>query len=119
MKRTLAIVAGLAVLALVVVVFWASQGPSASTGLSRPSLLKSAMTNSMELVRKEFTGGVGVMLREETGAGLVKIQGVGVGSPGEQAGLRVNDIITSVDGWPTAGKPLTQITERIRGYTAN
>ena len=76
------------------------------------------MTNSMELVRKEITGGVGVMLTTGPGVGQVMIQGVGVGSPGEQAGLRVGDVIVEVDGWPTTGKPLMEITERIRGYTA-
>jgi membrane-associated protease RseP (regulator of RpoE activity) len=120
MHRTFLIAGCAVVIAAIVFVFWRVQPrPATSSGLAPAGgTFRSVMTNSVGLVKKEITGGVGVMLREEPGSGQTVIQGVGVGSPGEQAGLRVGDVIAWVDGWPTAGRPLTEITERIRGFTA-
>jgi len=119
MRRTVVIAGCIALIAATLFVVWIAQprpAMSSGSGLFRETL-RSAMTNSVELVKKEITGGVGIMVMNQPGGELV-IRGVGVGSPGEQAGLNVGDIIIRVNDWPTAGHTLQENIERVRGYTA-
>lgn len=58
-------------------------------------------------------GGVGMVLKIEDG----QLRGIRVmpGTPAAAAGLQRNDRIMAVDGWPTAGQPLDEVVQRIRG----
>jgi carboxyl-terminal processing protease len=47
--------------------------------------------------------------------GLPLIVGVFRGSPAEEAGLRTGDVVTAVDGRPTAGEDLDDVVEWVRG----
>src|SRR5262245_8434512 len=109
MRRIVLIAGSVVLIAIIVFASWATQSHRATAPSGNDpmrEIVRSAMTNSMALMKKEFTGGVGVMLRTGPGPTETMIQGVGVGSPGEQAGLRVGDIIVRVNDWPTAGRPL-------------
>ncbi len=107
------IVAGLALW------FWNSrhhqQGRPASPAFVAP--LQSVLTNAVQSAKNHITGGVGVILRMDPASGLPIVQGVGVGSPAEAAGLHVGDLITQLNGMATAGQPLRQIVETFRGFT--
>ena len=52
------------------------------------------------------------MVPQQTLVGHVQIMGVADGSPADEAGVRVGDIIAAVDGRPVANIP--EVTERIR-----
>ena len=99
--------------------FWNSrshhQGQPASSPFAGP--LQAVLTNAVQSTKNHITGGVGVILRMDSASGLPIIQGVGVGSPAEAAGLRVGDLITQLNGSATAGQPLRQIVETFRGFT--
>jgi carboxyl-terminal processing protease len=56
-------------------------------------------------------GGIGVRPKRPG----VTVAEVFPGSPAEAAGVLVGDMITSVDGQPTAGRTLDQVTQQIRG----
>jgi carboxyl-terminal processing protease len=43
------------------------------------------------------------------------ITGVTHNSPAAAAGLKATDVITAIDGWDTAGKPLGEVMQRLRG----
>ena len=58
--------------------------------------------------------GIGVQV-DETDDGRVRIVGVFRDSPADRAGLRPGDMITAVDGDPTAGESLDSVIARIRG----
>jgi len=79
--------------------------------------LHSALTNPVEFAKSRLTGGVGLILRADSATGSPIVQGVGVGSPAETAGLRIGDLIIRIDGSPTQGKPLAQVVQDIRGFT--
>lgn len=57
--------------------------------------------------------GVGFMLRPSNGR--PKVYSVIEGSPADKAGVKKNDIVMSVDGYNTKGKPLDTVVGRIRG----
>jgi carboxyl-terminal processing protease len=71
----------------------------------------------VEFAKNRVTGGVGVMLRVEPGTGLPMVQGVGVGSPAEAAGLHVGDVIMEVNGQAITNQSLRQVVEAFRGFT--
>ena len=58
--------------------------------------------------------GIGVRI-DPTDEGLPKIVGVFKDSPAERAGLKVNDVITAVDGTATAGKTIDEVATLVRG----
>jgi carboxyl-terminal processing protease len=58
-----------------------------------------------------------MQLMMDASTGLPKVAGVLPGSPAESAGLRAGDFLLKVEGQPTAGQPLAQVTEEIRGLT--
>jgi carboxyl-terminal processing protease len=70
----------------------------------------------VEFAKKEFTGGVGVMMRMDQTTGLPRVQGVSVGSPADKAGLQSGDLILEVNGVATSGQSLKQVVESIRGF---
>lgn len=47
--------------------------------------------------------------------GQILVVGVIEGGPAENAGLRIHDMIVSVDGEPTAGEELESVVSRLRG----
>jgi C-terminal processing protease CtpA/Prc len=57
--------------------------------------------------------GVGIVIEER--GGRVVINEVLENSPASEAGLRGGDVILAVDGMPTAGLPLDQVSQMIRG----
>ena len=105
--------------AVVVFAFWASS--SLWQRRADPSkfrdTLHSALTNPVEFAKSQVTGGVGVLLRADSATGFPIVQGIGVGSPAERAGLRVGDVIIQVNGLATKGQPMAQIVDAIRGFT--
>lgn len=58
---------------------------------------------------------VGIGVEVDARDGVITVIKPIEGSPAERAGLRAGDKIYGVDGWPTRGKPLDQVVERIRG----
>ena len=63
-------------------------------------------------VGNEFVG-VGIVIEDK--AGQVVITEVVEESPASEAGLRAGDIIQAVDGAPTVGRSLEQVSQMIRG----
>ncbi|MGC4122684.1 MAG: carboxypeptidase regulatory-like domain-containing protein [Myxococcales bacterium] len=68
--------------------------------------------NRNEDAEREFAG-VGMTLSGRNGA--VQVVEVFEGGPAREAGIRPGDLVTSVDGAPTAGMPLNDVIARIRG----
>lgn len=62
--------------------------------------------------KPEFAG-VGMTLSARDGA--VVVEDVFQGGPAREAGLRPGDLLVQVDGVPTAGASLTEVTGRVRG----
>lgn len=58
-------------------------------------------------------GGIGIRFQARNG--LFRITEVMEGTPAETAGLAIDDRITHIDGAPTAGLPLKDVIERLRG----
>ena len=92
-----------------------ASGPAAGSNALTPVGLAAA--NSLAAIKREFTGGVGLQLMMDVSAGLPKVAGVIRGSPAESAGLRAGDLILNVDEQATAGQPLAQVVEELRGLT--
>ena len=119
MNRTARVVAAVLVAAAVLLAVWMAEcaaqkrAPSSSFGHA----VQSALTNPVEFAKNRVTGGVGVMLRVEPGTGLPMIQGIGVGSPAEAAGLHVGDVIMKVNGQAITNQSLRQVVEAFRGFT--
>jgi S1-C subfamily serine protease len=89
--------------------------PSSKFGLS----VQSAVSDPVEFARNRVTGGVGVILRIDSPTGLPIVQGVGVGSPAEAAGLHVGDVILEVNGRATTNLLLAQVVDIFRGFIIN
>lgn len=92
-----------------------ASGPAAGPNALTPVGLAAA--NSLAAIKREFTGGVGLLLTMDVSAGLPKVAGVIHGSPAESAGLRAGDLILNVDEQATTGQTLAQVLEEIRGLT--
>lgn len=62
-------------------------------------------------------GGIGAVPRKkrEGGEERILITDLLEGGPGDKAGMKVKDEITSVDGMPTRGKSLSDVVGKIRG----
>lgn len=60
-------------------------------------------------------GGIGVMIEPDSSSGCVHVTFVVPGTPAEQAGLRVGDVITAVNGAPTKGLSVDAVSMRLRG----
>jgi membrane-associated protease RseP (regulator of RpoE activity) len=83
----------------------AAAPPPPTSGLAAP----------IDYVRSRVTGGVGVMLSADPTVGLPRVQGVVPGSPAEKAGLLSGDYILQINDQPTAGLPLAQVVNTMRG----
>lgn len=59
--------------------------------------------------------GISAILRRVPDDGKIHVVGVIEGGPAEKAGLRINDVIVSVDGEPTSGEELESVVARLRG----
>jgi len=57
--------------------------------------------------------GVGIVIEDKNGQ--VVITDVLEDSPASEAGLRAGDVVTAVDGTPTTGRTLEQVSQMIRG----
>jgi carboxyl-terminal processing protease len=57
--------------------------------------------------------GIGVLLSDSSGA--LVVTRVIAGSPAAEAGIKMGDVITAVDGVPTAGWTLDQLSIKVRG----
>ena len=119
MNRTvrLAIVAlGAAVILLAV---WITQRlahqrtPSSSFGRA----FQTALTNPVEFAKRSVTGDTGLLLRLEPGTGRILVQGVGVGSPAEAAGLRAGDLLVDINDQSVTNQSLRQVVDTLRGFT--
>lgn len=62
---------------------------------------------------REGYGGIGITIRSEKG--VTRIITVMPGTPGQQAGLRDNDVIAAIAGVPVKGMTLRNIVQRLRG----
>ncbi len=62
---------------------------------------------------REGFGGIGVRVAIE--AAGVRVSSVMNGSPGDQAGLKPNDLITQIDGTSVVGTELQTIIQKLRG----
>jgi C-terminal processing protease CtpA/Prc len=119
MNRTVRLSLAVFILAAVLLTVWMAQRltrgrtPSSSFGHA----VQSALTNPVEFAKSRVTGGVGVILRVEPGTRMPVVQGVGVGSPAEAAGLHVGDVILEVNGLTTTNQSLRQVVETFRGFT--
>jgi S1-C subfamily serine protease len=118
MHRGIRIVVIVAIALALGLAFLASQfhaGLSSQPGQAQGPL-QSALTKPLEFAKKEFTGGVGVMMSMDPKTGLPRVQGVSVGSPADKAGLQSGDLILEVNGVATSGRKLAQVVESIRGF---
>jgi membrane-associated protease RseP (regulator of RpoE activity) len=130
MNRWLRVFSIIAVVVAVVLLVWRAKtaahvvfasgnaiasGPAA--GSNAQTAVGLAAANSLAAIKRVFTGGVGLQLTVDGSAGLPRVVGVLRGSPAESAGLRAGDVILNVDDRATAGQPLAQVMEEIRGLT--
>jgi C-terminal processing protease CtpA/Prc len=90
-----------------------ASGPAVGSNVQTPISLAAA--NSLAKIKREFTGGVGMAMKMDVSTGLPIAVEVLRGSPAESAGLRAGDIILKVGDRATAGQPLLQVVEEIRG----
>jgi C-terminal processing protease CtpA/Prc len=121
MNRTVRLSLVVLVVAAVISTLWMAQriarkrAPSSSLGHA----LQSALTNPVEFAKNRVTGGVGLMLRAGPATGPPVVQGLGVGSPAEAAGLHVGDVILEVNGQSTTTQSLRQVVDTFRGFVGN
>ena len=85
---------------------------------SMKETVEAVVTNPVEFAKNRLTGGVGVQLTADPASGLPSIRATSAGSPADRSGLRAGDIITKVDGLGTKGRPIFQVAESIRGFSA-
>jgi C-terminal processing protease CtpA/Prc len=91
---------------------------SHNTESSGSPALEALTTHPLDYAKSRITGGVGVLIVVDTATGLPRIHAMSTDSPALNSGLREGDIITKVDGLSTTGRPLMQVTETIRGFSA-
>jgi C-terminal processing protease CtpA/Prc len=119
MNRTARLSVAVLILAIVLLTVWMvrrlarERAPSSSFGHA----VQSALTNPVEFAKNRVTGGVGLLLVVEPGTGRPMVQGVGVGSPAEAAGLHVGDVIMEVNRQAITNQSLRQVVETFRGFT--
>lgn len=109
----------IAVAILVLLALWIGKllHRSDSSPAGMPGPVHSAVSGTVEFVKSRVTGGVGVALTLDTATRSPKVNSVLPGSPAERAGLLPGDIIVKVGDRATAGLPLTQVVDAIRGFT--
>jgi PDZ domain len=104
---------------IVVLLLWGTgilpRGSSA--GSQPPATLPSAIASIEEFVKNRVTGGIGAALAMDGSNRFPVVMTVLPGSPAEKAGLHPRDVITRLGDWPTAGQPLAQVVEKLRGIT--
>jgi C-terminal processing protease CtpA/Prc len=83
-----------------------------------PSQAQQVISNSVELVKSQISGGIGIGLAIDPSRKLPKVAVIMSGSPAHSAGLNVGDFVTRVDGISTTGLSLTQVLSNFRGFTA-
>jgi membrane-associated protease RseP (regulator of RpoE activity) len=120
MKHPFRVIGIFAFTAVVVFALWAARARSARQADRAfiKDTIHSAITNPLEFAKTHFTGGIGAILAPNPVSGVPVINGVGVGSPAEKAGLHKGDIIIKVNGETTSGRTLAQNLESIRGFAA-
>ena len=67
----------------------------------------------------DTTGGIGISLVPDTYYNEARITSVAAGSPAEQGGILVDDLILAVNGESCMGLTLSQILKKIRGPVGN
>ena len=77
--------------------------------------LSGAGREALESSLGQQFGGVGLELVVDPAAGQPVVVSPVVDSPAWRAGLAAGDQIVAVDGWATAGHPLRETVERLRG----
>jgi len=77
--------------------------------------LSGAGREALESSLDQQFGGVGLELAVDPAAGQPVVVSPVVDSPAWRAGLAAGDQIVAVDGWATAGHPLRETVERLRG----
>jgi membrane-associated protease RseP (regulator of RpoE activity) len=109
----------LALIALAVIFIWRGRSPrvGATGSASVTQVAQGAVSNSVEFVRTRLTGGVGVAIAIDSTTGLPTVGAVMADSPASRAGLRVGDRVTKIGGIATTGLALTQVVQRVRGFT--
>jgi carboxyl-terminal processing protease len=60
-------------------------------------------------------GGIGVMIQPDTASGFVRITYVVPATPAERSGLAVGDLVTAVNGTPTKGLAVDDVSLLLRG----
>lgn len=80
------------------------------TRLLKPEQYRSLQTSTAG----ELTG-VGLQISQEPETGNLQVIAPIAGSPADQAGIRPLDLITQIDGKPTAGLALDEAAARMRG----
>ncbi len=68
-----------------------------------------------EALDPQRIGGIGVMIEPDPLSGSVRISYVLPGTPAERAGLRVGDVIVTVNGTPTKGLNVEGVSGLLRG----
>lgn len=116
MNRAVKVAAILLLLGFMVLI-WSAFRAHSSVGPHAPSALNQAIDHPVDFAKNHFTGGIGVLLGTDPKSGLILVQQVFDGSPASNAGLRDGDAIIEINGVPTKGKALAQVTGEIRGIT--
>ena len=89
-----------------------------SFGQALETAAKTVATNPVEFAKNRITGGIGVALGTNRGSSFPVIKAVNANSPADRAGLREGDLLIKVDGLSASNRPLRQIAEDIRGFSA-
>ncbi len=63
----------------------------------------------------ERIGGIGVIIEPDPSSGCVRVTYVLPSTPAERAGMAAGDVITAVDGKPTKGQSVENVSGRLRG----
>lgn len=115
--RSLRIIIVCTVVIVVLLIWKAGIGWQTAPAQSRlEESIHSAISSPKEFVKSHVTGGVGVALMMDSASGLPKVGSVLPGSPAESAGLRSGDTVIKVGDWETAGQPLSNVVETLRGF---
>jgi membrane-associated protease RseP (regulator of RpoE activity) len=119
MKRSIRTTAILLLLVVAILFWWARRSSFLNRFRQPPataSTLNQVIAHPVAFAENHFKGGIGVVLAFDSKTGLASVMQVIPGSPAEKAGLCKGDVVMKINGTTTAGMPLAQVVDELRGF---